>query len=82
MPRLKSSRYSINHRYYVRHRERVLECSRDRIQSLIANTHLHPTINNLYSSLPSISEIYPSLPTIDNFSPTLDSINNALPRSS
>ncbi|KAF0483174.1 hypothetical protein F8M41_023324 [Gigaspora margarita] len=82
MPRLKSSRYSANHRYCVRHRERVLECCRDRIQSLVLNTPLLPTINNLYPSLPSTNESYPSLPSIDHFSLSLSSIDNILPRSS
>ncbi|CAG8566422.1 2140_t:CDS:1, partial [Dentiscutata erythropus] len=79
MPRLKSSRYSANHRYYVRHKERILQRRRDRIQSLVSNTPILPTIDNLYPSLPSINEIYPSLPSIDNLSlslllPSIDNI--------
>ncbi|KAF0525874.1 hypothetical protein F8M41_014301 [Gigaspora margarita] len=84
MPRLKSSRYSANHRYYVRHRERILQRRRDRIQSIISSTPLLPTNNNLYQSLPSINEIYPSLPPVDNIDNhflSLPSIDNILPRS-
>ncbi|CAG8708702.1 15925_t:CDS:2 [Gigaspora margarita] len=69
--------------FFNRHRERILQRRRDRIQSIISSTPLLPT-NNLYQSLPSINEIYPSLLPVDNIDNhflSLPSIDNILPRS-